>query len=1415
MSQRLALAFVLSAFLLAPPASAQDRKEPADALHLVMNYPYQIWATGTTRIHVCLYTPDFRPAKGAKVTVNDKEVGTADEHGVCIFDYTPANSEQHRLVAEWKEGDRTHRVQKSFACNSRTESYRSEQVYVYTDRGVYNPGQSIRVRTIAWELTGGYAPLKDAKLQFLLQDGKQRVYTGGWITTNEFGVGAIDLPLSENMPEGNYQLVVLRDKTREVALLRVKRFVAPILSIQHDLKRFLTPAQADLPITAKVGYFSGGTLVSSTLRIEVLDRPDGTVVFTKDVPATAPGAHAVTLTGEDLGSFRGKLAPEQPFQMRLTATDSFGRTDSVTRDMVFTQRPYRAVLELDKDDYPQGEAVQLLVKVVDLDGKPAAAIPLLLSVPQFQVKQEGNTDAQGVATFTFPMGGGPGTAVVTSAGMTAPLGERAVPFNQPKPMVSKVSAPPGQQGSRALVKVSFDPKYVPIEKVIHADLTDISGALVASMEIPIRDEDGTYVAEGPLVSPTWGTMLVNLYCCAVEKANEDKPRTSETVGFVTEGQHVTFYPDQQVEITIEGLKPRVRPGEKLDITITARTKEGEEACLGAALVDQAVISLLDPLEKTPMDRFYNPQLKVISTGGSAVLTWPVVDRTWGNPWRDIAYSDWGWKAPGPRVDDGVAQGGGADLGAEKALGQQAGGAKGHSLKKLPGAPEAGDNASSSDSDSYDAEEAREDAAPSPERTITIRTRFPETALWEPILATRGGKCSLTLEIPDAITVQRLSVVASDKKGGVGLKTEAIEVRQELFVLSGLPATIAIGDEVVVGALVRNASGQGVACKVRLESDALAILSEPESEASIEDGASAVVTWKVRAYYCGTAKYRVVAGNGQFEDSEERTLFVSPVGEPEAQVTRGTVTKEAAWAATANVPEGAAYATAFLNVSFPNRVPAIQGVEAMARYPHGCAEQITSAAMTNLVILEYGIESGKVDASRMQALRDSLRTAIARLLATQREDGGWDWFLGRGPSKRPNLYLTAYVLRFLTDVRAVDLYVPDAALAQAAGFVMKHRGPEGLWSGKDAFFWEKTNEAVDMALSAELFAVLARVPTDALKEHAQGLQDVKGKVEAYLLTSPEEPLAVANAIDGLLAWSRSRKDEALRASLDASIEHLIALKRQGYWEPHWYHAYGGMVELNARILDLLRETDAGRYDAYLREGVAWLLSTQEAWGAWHNTIGTATAVRALLRAATGEEEVACAVEVRVNGATVAKVQIDPADPFLSAASLRSLELTPHLKAGDNAIEVVYGGNLKAPVVLETRTWSRDLKEAAGTLRVKRTAPETARGGEPVEVTIEVTTNVPAPFLLIEERIPANMEVDTRSLDALKTEGRIADWKLADALYLYLEGVEGTVSIPYRLTGLREGEAAHPGTRVSGMYDATLSGATVGGRIRVER
>jgi len=510
------------------------------------------------------------------------------------------------------------------------------------------------------------------------------------------------------------------------------------------------------------------------------------------------------------------------------------------------------------------------------------------------------------------------------------------------------------------------------------------------------------------------------------------------------------------------------------------------------------------------------------------------------------------------------------------------------------------------------------------------------------------------------------------------------------------------------------------------------------------------------------------------------------------------------------------------VSFPNVIPALQGWEAMEALPikYVGVYGIASRAILDSALLEWGANSSQ-PAPWLDGFKARLGQAAMELVSVQREDGAFGWFYLADASDdrsgfKTSVYLTAYALRALLEVRSSDLMVEDSAIAQAANYLMGARNADGLWSAQGAYFWEVNSPTTDWALSAELFSIIARAQELLGAVPSEELKGIKEKLEKKMAENVQEPAVVAHVLSGLLRWSSWQKDSALRKSLLNRIPYLMSLQRDGYWEPHWYHAYGGMVELNAHILEFLREIDPKGHEAAIREIVMWLLSTREAWGTWHNEIGTANAVRALLKAGAGSAvEVASQVVVKVNGQEVAKVDIDPADPLVSAAGLRQVDLTRFVHAGANKIEINYNGNLTAPVMLEYNQWgiaaSGTSTSGVGRLEmVRKVSATTAQPGQPIDVELIVKSDRSMGLVHVTDSIPANMEVESASLRKLVEEGRVLSFqRLADRVVFVIEKVDREVVLKYRIIANREGTAGHAGATANAPFMTNVEAArTVG-------
>jgi hypothetical protein len=259
----------------------------------------------------------------------------------------------------------------------------------------------------------------------------------------------------------------------------------------------------------------------------------------------------------------------------------------------------------------------------------------------------------------------------------------------------------------------------------------------------------------------------------------------------------------------------------------------------------------------------------------------------------------------------------------------------------------------------------------------------------------------------------------------------------------------------------------------------------------------------------------------------------------------------------------------------------------------------------------------------------------------------------------------------------------------------------------------------------------------------------------------------------------------------------------------------MVELNARILSLLAEYNPEKYAAYLREGVQWLLSTREAWGAWHNEIGTAVAVKALLKAGVFGKEEKSSISITINGKNIGSIPVDPKDPFLSAAKLAYFEITPWLKPGANTITVRYTGKLTASVILEGKTWTTKGGTEADTLEIERSVSGSLNLGEPMTTGLKISGDKVNKLYLVKEKIPSLCMADEKNLEKLMEQKKIIDYSVENGyLMLYIFKNSKTLELTHTLTTVRKGSCTFTETLVLDPETGLLLGKSSSGIVSIQ-
>ncbi|NMC71976.1 MAG: hypothetical protein GYA57_18240 [Myxococcales bacterium] len=1365
-----------------PSRWPRARPRPADVLHLVLDSPYESWADLGSYAHLVVFGPGFDPVEGADVYLDGKHIGRTDGTGTFVFRRRPdpeRQEEQGRITVV--AGRRARGL--DYRAYRRTQSFAFPVLYLQTDRGTYFPGDTVRVRALGWQLRGDYAPLADAQAELELVSPEGRVVGGGALRTDSWGVATLDLPVPRHAAQGYYRLKARYGEEEAEATLHIADFVAPEIEIRHDLGHYLTPDTLELPFEVRLGYFGGGTFRRGTLRVAV--RPGGRgeepELHVEEREVEGPGPHRFVLPSPVVRALADRFSAGEeavsPYAVvSIRATDAWGRTDTVERHLSWTVHPYRATIELDREQYAPGQTVQAMVRVVDLAGEPQRGLEVRLERPGYGKALTAPTDEGGVAAFRFE--------APEVAGEEESPEEEAVPTDEAEPEEDEGRPRDPWEILRKLqdVEVWNEPRYLdleaylpnvreaadqvtfevapplplrsvlpeanvverrdvalevlfpgdvePAEEVVHADLTDSSGSLVHSFLIPIRRERGRPVARGTFQVPTWGSALLSLFCLG---------RNGAEVGLLTDGQNLVVRAQRELTVTLRGLPERAEPGGRFDVEVEVTGPEGEarDAIAGVAVVDDAVLSLGDQLERSPVDRFYNPDLRVLATTGAQTLTWPVVQRTWGPDTYDIGWPPvFGWHRGGPSFEalweavcelEGVEASGG--LGAGMGAGSAGGYGRGTARAR-----------------------------------VVLRTRFEPTSLWLPRLELPGGRGAFSAELSDAITVQNVSVVASDRRGGIGVARADVPVRQDLYVRADVPAALVEGDAIEVPVAVRNLSEGPREVRVTFEATGIVARGEPQTLA-VAAGETGVATFALEAPRPGTWTWSASAETEGWTDVERREVLVRPRGEPETTWMEGTASREAPFCASFRLAPADRWHAARLSVTMPSVVPALQDLESLVGPGYYGADPAASGVTGATAVLRYLRATGAGESEAARRIEDWLRELGAAIQMGQNRDGGWNWFW----SRESNPLVTTHALDALLELRALGFPVPGRTIGDAIDYLAGARTEDGLYSAGSIGVWEGEDARVRRALAASAFEVASRVlESDAASDlrRSTRLDDLlRGLAETLapsLAAADPDPLATAQTVIGLGRLLRhGMEDVAVEPNLASVVaagkRRLADIEELAHWEPGWYDAWGGRVEAAYAILLATRDLeDAAAWEAARRKAIAFLLATRPAWGARHNQRGTACAIRALMLLEPAPAGEGGTVAVTLDGREVRRVEVSAADLFAAALALREIDLGP-LPAGDHAVEVSYDGSLKARVALAIDRWTAattapeedalDAAAPAPEIGLTREAPAEVQAGEPVVLTFDVWASGAAGALILEQPLPAGTRFDPRSAEGM--------------------------------------------------------------------
>lgn len=477
----------------------------------------------------------------------------------------------------------------------------------------------------------------------------------------------------------------------------------------------------------------------------------------------------------------------------------------------------------------------------------------------------------------------------------------------------------------------------------------------------------------------------------------------------------------------------------------------------------------------------------------------------------------------------------------------------------------------------------------------LRKDFRVLAFWVGSLTTDNkGRAKTEITLPESLTTYRIMAVAADRLSRFGAGQSEIKINKPLLLTQAFPRFLAAGDKALFGSVIHSQLKQAGTATVTVRSldpGVIEITDPPKTTVKVEANGSAEVRFHAIAKSIGNARIQMsVSMNGEsdaFEDSIPVRVLVSP----ETVAAYGSATAASPQAReTVEIPAGVVPGFGGLHVELASTqlVGLGEGARYLVEYPYGCAEQRASTGLALMLAADLGNAFNLPGIDAADAKKRA-QANVTELTKFQCGDGGFSFWPGECWSESP--YLTSYVVHVLQRAQklgyTLDQKVLDAAYKYLEGELAKKRPEnEGFWPSYTA--WQS-------------FTVKALV---------EGGRNEDSHITRLLTYADRMPVfGLSYLADALLAKNEHgpRLDDLMRRIDNAILTEGGSAHVEELADPYLLWFWNSNIRSTAVVLGtLVRNGD----DELARRTVRWLMSVRKD-GRWGNTQENAWAMEALV------------------------------------------------------------------------------------------------------------------------------------------------------------------------------------------------------------
>ena len=296
-------------------------------------------------------------------------------------------------------------------------------------------------------------------------------------------------------------------------------------------------------------------------------------------------------------------------------------------------------------------------------------------------------------------------------------------------------------------------------------------------------------------------------------------------------------------------------------------------------------------------------------------------------------------------------------------------------------------------------------------------RFKALSIVEGPFTLSGGTKTHQIKLPNYIGSARVMVVASDvKNNAFGSAEKTATIKSPVMVLASLPRKAVPGETITLPVTVFANEKQVKNVSVSVKTNDKFSLSSSTQQVSFDQPGEKMVYFTLKVKEIGIGKITVEALSGGEKSTYSVDMDVLNPNPKIYQVKNVILQPNTSQSIAFEVFGEKGTNTSTLELSSFPGVNLSQRLKYLIEYPHGCGEQVTSGAFPQLYLSDFENLSSK----QQQEVQQNVSAAIRKLSQHQLSNGGFSYWQG---SDYADEWVTSYIGQFYIEAEKKGFSLP--------------------------------------------------------------------------------------------------------------------------------------------------------------------------------------------------------------------------------------------------------------------------------------------------------------------------------------------------------------------------------------------------------